>query len=104
LTFVLTTDSLKADFESAVDGIKMHLLHKSSRTGLLFIGELIAGSSFSPKMVLALGCISCTHTVILITVIKTDLYQPQVMRGKELFCLQRVLVLVQRYNAVLLHK
>jgi len=45
-------DSLKEDFEKAVDGIKMHLLHKSSPSGLLYIGELLAGSSFSAKMVL----------------------------------------------------
>jgi len=47
-------NSLRADFEKAIDGVKMHLLHKSSPGGLLYIGELIAGSSFSPKMVLTL--------------------------------------------------
>jgi hypothetical protein len=42
---------VKQDFESAMDGMKMHLVQRSEPNKLFFLGELLAGSSFSPKMV-----------------------------------------------------
>jgi hypothetical protein len=42
---------LKADFDSAMEGMKMHLARKSEPNGLFYIGELLGATSFSPKMV-----------------------------------------------------
>jgi len=43
--------SIKEDFQSAMDGMKMHLVQRSEPNKLFYLGELIAASSFSPKMV-----------------------------------------------------
>lgn len=36
---------------AAIEGIKTHLLKESEPSKLLYIGELLGGRSFSPKMV-----------------------------------------------------
>ncbi|XP_062608180.1 endoplasmic reticulum mannosyl-oligosaccharide 1,2-alpha-mannosidase-like isoform X1 [Saccostrea cucullata] len=41
---------LKQDYVQAVEGIKTHLLKESEPSKLLYIGELLGGRSFSPKM------------------------------------------------------
>ncbi|XP_048772672.2 endoplasmic reticulum mannosyl-oligosaccharide 1,2-alpha-mannosidase-like isoform X2 [Ostrea edulis] len=43
-------DYLKKDYMAAVGGIKAHLLRESEPNKLLYIGELLGGRSFSPKM------------------------------------------------------
>ncbi|XP_014671533.1 PREDICTED: endoplasmic reticulum mannosyl-oligosaccharide 1,2-alpha-mannosidase-like [Priapulus caudatus] len=43
-------DWLKDDFMEAVEGIKKHMWKKSASNNLSFIGELLRGTSFSPKM------------------------------------------------------
>lgn len=43
--------SLKQDYMAAIEGIKTHLLKESEPSKLLYIGELLGGRSFSPKMV-----------------------------------------------------
>lgn len=45
-----TVDSLKSDYLAAVLGIKNHLARESHPSKLLFIGELLNGRTFSPKM------------------------------------------------------
>ncbi|XP_041370088.1 endoplasmic reticulum mannosyl-oligosaccharide 1,2-alpha-mannosidase-like [Gigantopelta aegis] len=40
----------KEDYVTAVDGIQKKLVRKSEPSKLIFIGELLAGKSFSPKM------------------------------------------------------
>lgn len=41
---------VRSDFESAVEGIKKHLLRRSEPHKLLYIGELLSARTFSPKM------------------------------------------------------
>lgn len=41
---------LKQDYLAAIEGIKTHLLKESEPSKLLYIGELLGGRSFSPKM------------------------------------------------------
>ncbi|KAL5011605.1 hypothetical protein ScPMuIL_010156 [Solemya velum] len=45
-----TIDMFKDDFIDAVEGIKKNLLSKSVPSGLVYIGELLSGRTFSPKM------------------------------------------------------
>ncbi|KAG8185415.1 hypothetical protein JTE90_018635 [Oedothorax gibbosus] len=45
-----TIDWLKEDYMQAVDGILKHLVKESSPGKLTFVGELLSGRSFSPKM------------------------------------------------------
>lgn len=45
---------LKEDFLEAIEGISKQLWKKSGANNLGFIGELLRGTSFSPKMVLCL--------------------------------------------------
>ncbi|CAH1785249.1 unnamed protein product [Owenia fusiformis] len=45
-----TNDILKSDYLEAVVGMEKHLLRESEPNKLTFIGELIGGHSFSPKM------------------------------------------------------
>lgn len=42
---------LKNDYIAAVDGIEKQLLRHSEPNKLLYFGELLGGTSFSPKMV-----------------------------------------------------
>lgn len=39
------------DYVDAIDGVKKHLLRESSPSKLLYLGELLGGRTFSPKMV-----------------------------------------------------
>lgn len=48
--------SLKQDYMAAIEGIKTHLLKESEPSKLLYIGELLGGRSFSPKMVSITYC------------------------------------------------
>lgn len=41
----------KEDYLEAVEGMKSHLVRRSSPNKLTYIGELLGGRSFSPKMV-----------------------------------------------------
>ncbi|XP_069120204.1 endoplasmic reticulum mannosyl-oligosaccharide 1,2-alpha-mannosidase-like isoform X2 [Argopecten irradians] len=45
-----TNNMFKDDFLEAIDGVKKHLLRESSPSKLLYIGELLGGRTFSPKM------------------------------------------------------
>ncbi|XP_064460068.1 endoplasmic reticulum mannosyl-oligosaccharide 1,2-alpha-mannosidase-like isoform X2 [Ornithodoros turicata] len=45
-----TIDWLKEDYLTAVEGIRSNLVRHSKPGGLLFVGELIRGQTFSPKM------------------------------------------------------
>ena len=39
------------DYLAAYDGIKTHLIRRSQPSKLMYIGELLNGRTFSPKMV-----------------------------------------------------
>nr|XP_022323274.1 endoplasmic reticulum mannosyl-oligosaccharide 1,2-alpha-mannosidase-like isoform X3 [Crassostrea virginica] len=43
-------DYLKKDYLDAIEGVKNHLLKESEPNKLLYIGELLGGRTFSPKM------------------------------------------------------
>ncbi|XP_033732719.1 endoplasmic reticulum mannosyl-oligosaccharide 1,2-alpha-mannosidase-like isoform X2 [Pecten maximus] len=45
-----TINMFKDDFLEAIDGVKKHLLRESSPSKLLYVGELLGGRTFSPKM------------------------------------------------------
>lgn len=45
-----TIDWLKEDYLTAVEGIRSNLVGYTAPNGLLFVGELIRGKTFSPKM------------------------------------------------------
>ncbi|OWF52591.1 Endoplasmic reticulum mannosyl-oligosaccharide 1,2-alpha-mannosidase [Mizuhopecten yessoensis] len=45
-----TMNMFKDDFVNAIDGVKKHLLRESSPSKLLYLGELLGGRTFSPKM------------------------------------------------------
>ena len=44
-------DRFRHDYIEAVDGMKKHLLRKSEPSKLTYLGELLSGRNFSPKMV-----------------------------------------------------
>ena len=48
---IVPLDRLKKEYLTAVDGMKKHLMRQSEPNKLTFFGELLAGHSFSPKMV-----------------------------------------------------
>jgi len=53
---------VRDDFVAAVAGVKRQLIQRSEPNKLLFIGELLNGQSFSPKMV---NTRFCTNLAIL---------------------------------------
>ncbi|MFH4979502.1 hypothetical protein AB6A40_006211 [Gnathostoma spinigerum] len=45
-----TIDWLKEDYMNAIDATKKHLMRRTKKSNLLFVGELLNGNRFSPKM------------------------------------------------------
>lgn len=45
-----TINMFRDDYVDAIDGVKKHLLRESSPSKLLYLGELLGGRTFSPKM------------------------------------------------------